>query len=323
MSTAANRGAVLVPFELRVEFAGLCLYVIDPGGKKVTIVMPDARDDQADVDELHDDGEIGEAHAGYLRFDLANLDAGNAGLSVAPSQGLQGASGSPRCEVVHRFSRQQLEFLLPNGQPLPEATFEKADPGVPRFDDIGPSLQPATKTDFADAKFRGKLLMTTEISGGSLLGEGTGKTWAFSPVLGTKSNGNGNGSYSGQFAGFSVWRREIADATGVMVRITDVSGSAPPTTIPLVPKLVDGKPVIALKVANLCAHNPLEWDEFSLRTVVSHDLDFKWLYRMLKPATGNFASALAGAEFPFPRALPNQAYGDEDCMGGSIVATFK
>ena len=183
MSTAVNRGAASGPFELRVEFAGLCLYVIDPGKAKVTIVMPDARDDQADVDELHDDGEIGEAHAGYLRFDLANLDAGNAGLSVAPGQGLQGASGSPRCEVVHRFSRQKLEFLLPNGQPIPAETFKVLDPGVPRFGEIAPSLQPATKADFANPSFRGRLLMSTEISGGSLLGEGTGKTWAFSPVL--------------------------------------------------------------------------------------------------------------------------------------------
>lgn len=303
-------------FELRVEFAGLCLYVLDRDRRKVSILMPDARGNKGEIDDLHADGEIGEAHTGYVRFDLANLNAGS-GLSVTAGQDLGNASGSPPCEVVIRFDRQEMEFLLPDGSTLPATPFEEMDPGVPEFGKFADPLKP-------DAAVLGrtppeKLLMRTVINGGTLRGKGEGKTWGFSSALRGSTNGNGSApSYSGQFAGFALWTRTI-DADGITLKLSRLDGSGEATTIPLKPAMVDGKRVIALKVANLCAHNPLEWDEYPLRNVVAHDLDFKWLYRLLEPPGGDFKRALAGAEFPYPRALPNQAYGDEDCMGGSIT----
>jgi hypothetical protein len=306
-------------FELRVEFAGLCLYVVDPGGTKVAVVMPDAR---RTVDGLHADDEIGESHAGYVRFDLANLDVGrNSRLSVAGGTMLDEGAGSPPCEVVHRFDGQRLDFRLPDGSPLPEQPFETMKLGVPDFSTFATSVGPIPGAlNFGSAPPR-EVLMQTRITGGALKATGRGKTWAFSSALAASTNGNGGPRpYSGQFAGFAVWTRDI-DASGITLTISNFDGSGE-QTIPLVPTVIKGRRVIALKVANLCANNPLEWDEYPLRTVVSHDLDFKWLYRLLKPATGEYKAVLAGAELPFPRALANQAFGDEDCMGGSITASF-
>lgn len=293
-------------FELLVEFAGLCLYVAHPERNKVAILMPDGR---KDADPEHPDGEDGEAHVGYIRFDLANLNV--SGMTLPAPGKLDDGSGSPPNEIIHRFSGQQLDFgLEPDDNPM------KIDIGVPSFDEFAGSLEPVR--ELYTSPRPEELLMRTTISGGAFASTRQGKTWQFSSVL--QANGP-RPTYSGQFAGFTVWHRPVK-ADGLTVTISDFDGT-PAVQIPLKPRDIGGKSIIAIKVANLCSNNPLEWGEYPLRTVVKHDLDFKWLYRLLRPANGDsFEKALAGAELPFPRAKPNQAFGDEDCMGGIITSTF-
>jgi len=295
-------------FELRVEFAGLCLYMVDPleegTGNKVAILMPDAR---KTADPMHKDGEDGEAHVGYIRFDLANL--GVKGMTLPTPGKLDDGSGSPPNEIIHRFDGQELSFGL-DLDPNPM----NVQIGVPDFGKFAGLLEPVPDL-FTDAPKN--LLMRTIISGGTIEAHGLGKTWAFSSVLHSTPVGD---RYSDQFAGFALWTRPV-DAEGLTITISDFKGN-PAVRIPLIPRKIDGKQVIAIKVANLCSNNPMEWGEYPLRTVVTHDLDFKWLYRLLAPVSGTYEQVLAGAELPFPRAIPDQAFGDEDCMGGCITIPF-
>ena len=57
-------------FMLEVEISGLCLYVVHPDGQKVTVLMPDCRNDI--VSPRHVDTRKGKPHVGYLRYDLAD-----------------------------------------------------------------------------------------------------------------------------------------------------------------------------------------------------------------------------------------------------------
>ena len=299
-------------FELRVEFAGLCLYMVHSDRKSVAILMPDARES---ADDLHPDGELGEPHVGYVRFDLANLDV--PGMSVTPGT-LDDGAGSPPNEIVHRFGGEVLDFGL--------STSDNEDDemeialGIPSFDKFAGTLKPVGKL-FTKAP-PGELLMRTILTGGRIHAQGSGKTWGLSSALKGSTSAP---PYSGQFAGFAVWTRTI-NQPGLTVTTSRFDGTEV-AKIPLKPVNIGGKEVIAIKVANLCANNPLEWDEFPLRTVVNHDLDFKWLYRLLTPPGDPnprkaYEVALANAELPFPRAMRDQAYGDEDCMGGSITGNF-
>jgi hypothetical protein len=303
--------------QLMVEFAGLCLYVANRHAHEVTILMPDAR---KTVSPQHADGEDGVFHVGYIRFNLANLDVD--GLRVLDPGIIDNGSGHPPNEIVHRFDRHQVTFKIDDHDDL------GVDPlaikiGVPHFNDFADTLEAVpnlTKPNAPDA-----LLMRTTIRGGRIEAKGLGKTWEFSSVLRNgnhEGNGNGNGKpYSGQFAGFSLWTRPIKSGR-LKVIISDFNEKVV-QEIPLKACDIGGKQVIPIKVANLCAHNPLEWREFPIRTVVDHDLDFKWLYRLLEPKKGDYETALAGAELPFPRAMPNQAFGDEDCMGGYIETPLR
>ena len=291
-------------FELRVEFSGLCLYVVHSDKKQVAVLMPDAR---KAVIRTHDDGESGEPHVGYVRFDLANLDVGN--LQVPAGDLPARDSGNPPYELIHKFSAQTLDFGL--GSSTEPITAKLA---VPVFDEFATTVKP--KGNLFGATPPADLLMRTVITGGSIEGLPSGDIWELSSVL----TPGATTSYKGAFAGFTMWTRTV-EADGLSITIANFDGSAK-TTIPLKPVTINGKQTIAMKVANLCAHNPLEWDEFEFRESTRRDVDFKWLYRVTEPTGKTFQKALLGAEFPFPRADATQGMGLEDCMGGSISADF-
>ena len=61
----------------------------------------------------------------------------------------------------------------------------------------------------------------------------------------------------------------------------------------------------------------MEWRDYPIRSVGSRDVDFKWLYRLDEAEGVDYPRALDGAELPFPREISVQAFGDEDCMGGT------
>src|SRR3712207_536839 len=91
-------------FELRVEFAGVSLYVIDPGRRKVGLLMPDARHRGTDL--AHPDQTPAVAHVGYVRFDLANLASAASGVPA------RDPAETPSFEVVHQLDREELELGL-------------------------------------------------------------------------------------------------------------------------------------------------------------------------------------------------------------------
>jgi hypothetical protein len=292
-------------FELRVEFSGLCLYVVHPDGKQVGVLMPDAR---KTVKRLHDDGELGEAHVGWVRFDVANLAV--AGLEVPAGTLPTRNSGNPPYGLVHKFDRQSLDFGLGDSrEPI------AADLNVPDFDQFATAL--TRKPNLFGDNPSPDLLMRTVITGGRIEGQPSGSIRELSSVL---SPASPNASYKRAFAGFTVWTRTV-DAAGLTVTIQSFDGKIK-TSIPLRPAKINGKDVIAMKVANLCAHNPMEWDEFETREPARHDVDFKWLYRLMQPKSGAYRDILLGSEFPFPRATSTEPLGLEDCMGGSTGGGF-
>lgn len=310
-----------MPIELRVEFAGLCLYMIDPLSdglaNRVGIVMPDAR---KTTYPIHVDGSKGDPHVGYARFDLASLNMGDTWLADPGDVGVKDDIDRPRNEIIHRFDGEELDFGLNN-----KSTSVGHKLAIPSFDRFADSL---TKIDnlFKPNPPDG-LLMRTILNGGRISADGTGKTWGFSSVLKDKPNGD---DYTSQFAGFSVWTCPLEEPNlTVTIRKFDGRETAkiPLKAVPVRDK--NGNVVkdkndnvlerITIKIANLCAHNPMEWLDFRPRTVVDRDIDFKWLYRLLQPKNGRYDALLKGAELPFPREVSVQAFGDEDCMGGSIT----
>src|SRR5262245_17853032 len=66
-------GARAADFTLSVEFAGICLYVVDRQQRNVSVLMPVA---DGRVDEEHEDKTDGIRHVPYLLADLANITPG-------------------------------------------------------------------------------------------------------------------------------------------------------------------------------------------------------------------------------------------------------
>jgi hypothetical protein len=78
-------------------------------------------------------------------------------------------------------------------------------------------------------------------------------------------------------------------------------------------------PFIELKLANLCADNPLEWDEFAGHMIRSADVDFKWLYRLLELKPAFPAERYLEHFLPHPKPVGADKQGMiQDCFGGII-----
>jgi hypothetical protein len=87
---------------------------------------------------------------------------------------------------------------------------------------------------------------------------------------------------------------------------------------------LEGQPVIDLKIANLCAHDPLEWSVFPERPV-EHDVDFKWLYRLLQYNDGTpYCVRVRGADLPHPHRKHTTAgvRGGGGCTTSRIAHNF-
>jgi len=281
-----------MPFDLEIEFSGLCLYVVEPGGQQVTVLMPDARE-RYNPNPFHADDTDAVPHVGYLRCNAADL-----GLSVPGGED----GGAPRYEVVHRFHRQEVNFgntfsatSMVNQLKFPH--FDQFAPGL----DLLPGLSGSTPPDI--------LLMRLVLTGGTFASTEEEPVWEIPSSL------NGGGSpYSGQFASFAVWTRQV-NASDVTLNITDFDGT-PQTSLTLSP--ADGTRV-RLKMSNLCAENPLEWDDLPIRQVTGPDNDFRWLYRLLTASTDPDVETLLQNEELLPVPLPADLGGEvgaDDCMGG-------
>jgi hypothetical protein len=294
-------------FELRVEFTGLCLYLVHatpPAGREagdpldasmVTVVLPDCR--KGKVATRHEDGDKGRPHAGYLRFDLANFVDG---FPSGPTD------KTPQYEVVHLFSGEMLEFGLPLEETMHVHT------GVPEFESFAPTLEPRP-----DLPAGGYSIMRTTLTGGSLVGEPIPRdVWEFSNLFNT----TGKPAYVGEFAETLIWSRKITGDTEDMTLTLTPFRPGVPLTIPLKAVGPPGNKKISLKIANLCCDNPLEWDELDSRQNPDDDIDFKWLYRLMRSSDGKTYPQMLGEKGKFP--IPEQSgeeRGGEGCIGASRI----
>ncbi|HEX6040573.1 hypothetical protein [Longimicrobium sp.] len=294
----------MAAFTLEVTFSGICVYVVDEAKKRVGVLMPDARLMSGTAN--HDDGDKGEAHVGYLRFDLADLDS-----RFKPSGG-----DHPSNEVIHQFDREELTFTLTGDHGAATAP----SLNLPQFEQIAPAPDgqhpQRTGIQLRQGLFdptppaNAHVLMRTLVSEGTFTGT-TSEHWAFDDVLAP-----GETPYEGDFATEVVWTCPVDTVTLKLRRFTDGREIA----FPLTPADPAADPVVRVKVANFCETNPLEWQNLGLRAVGQADPDFKWLYHLLDPMSGTWKDVLGDQKkFPFPiKGVALDGLGVEDCLGGQI-----
>jgi hypothetical protein len=283
-----------VSFELRIEFSGLCLFIVNQDRTRVGVAMPDAREKANIATMRHVDNTVAVPHAGYLRFDLRDLQPDVPDIPGGT------ASNGPRYEVVHRFDGEALDLGL-GPDPAKIGIDELLFPNFKSIDDrlaILPGL-------FGDAPPT-ELLMRTVLAGGTFTSHSGGSNWTFPTI-----NLPAGGPYQGQFANYVVWTRTISGDSLTVTIAPFRKGE--PTTLRLKPR----NGVLQLKIANLCADNPLEWRELKLRTVSGdEDLDFKWLYRLMKDPEKVAPGINAELPVPVLDRTSGVANRDWDCTGG-------
>jgi hypothetical protein len=300
-----------MPFKLIVEFSGPCLYVIDTpsaDGKfadRLGVVMPDCRLPPDEVKPKHLDDDPAEPHVGYLRIDLGDVD---------PKMFPRGEEQNPLYELVHRFDQQILRFVeVPledneaggEGQTEDEEVDERINVSglaVPSFDLAAPELVLEDNLFKEDAS----ILMRTVLEGGAVT-PGTLTEWKF--VYGLNPNSK---KYEGKFASSLKWTREF-NGSGLIVEITSLKG-VPEVKIPLI--VEDGREV-HMRVANLCAFNPLEWPELETPETPNVDADFKWLYHLFQNVPMRIPA------LPVPKFVKSAGgeTGDNGCMGATKLGS--
>jgi hypothetical protein len=297
-------------FELRVTFTGLCLFLIQKDCKRVAVIQPDSRL-KGRLLATHPDGETAIHHAGYLRYDEANLASG----SKAPEP-----VENPLNEIVHHFRYEDLKF---NDLDDPEAmTIETGLPAmewiVPVATNPAPPLPGQEKPDCpAGEETRLKLInwravdaplaMRTILAGGRLDKTAGLAEWAFLPYAFEA----GGREYRGDFATEVTWTRSVPERDFLKLSITPFTG-APTRDIILHPTETasENKHLLLLRIANLCSDNPLEWKEFPTPRPAREDRDFKWFYQLFRNADDSVIKGMV----PIP-ILQGGAAGVENCIG--------
>ena len=307
MNQAAQR------FTLSVEFAGICLYVIDDtieGDKRereVAVLMPTCvpTPDGRAGGRHHEDETDGARHVPYLMMDLANIVPG------VTTPGL--LADGPKFQVVRRLRREELFFepqepigpvirLVPDPLPLPNLTVYN-DRIRLRGDPLA-AIRPNDRLELnVRTILRGGTLEATTI-GGAGVGQRRGG-WDQNPA---------------DWAGSIRWTRENIPGNSLTIRILNWDNQQS-TPLTLRPVTLGGRDVIELKIAILCETNPLEWREFAAR-FVRDDRDFKWLYRLFEARNGGGLNAVRGRgrEFPFPMVTQRhpRTTGNTGCTGGQF-----
>jgi hypothetical protein len=303
-----------MPFTVEVSFEGLCLYVLHTDGDRAMVFMPDARLRPGEVPRYHlGNKEKAEPHVGYVRFNLANL-AELPALDPPLPEGVNATlRAGPEYEVVHRFDSQILHF----GAPVkPEKM--TVDLAVPDFQTLAQDLE--LRPDLFQAHQPDRVvLLRTSLEGGELRSvrangqAGSRQKWEFPEPFGSPDN------YEGEFDSSVVWRRHV-DADALPVRITDLSGNVQ-ASFSLRPLVPGG--TVAVKVANLCAVNPLEWEEMQQRSTDGPDNDFKWLYQLFRPKNGiEWDDYLVDKVLPAPSRVDFTVSEANDCMPAHTRASY-
>ncbi|HEX8320418.1 hypothetical protein [Longimicrobium sp.] len=308
-------------FELRVEFAGPCLFVVHTDStvtpavtQEVTVLMPDARASKHPSPPKHLDEDDAQPHIGFLRLDLAQLDR------RFPRRT---GKDDPKYELVHRFDRQVVEFAGVEAEPIHDLP-ELAYPDFARIAPKGQKFAVELLDNVLEAAPPPALLMRAKLRGGRFESSPRRK-WVIPPILNT----NGN-EYQGDFGSDICWIRHI-DEDCLTIRITDFDGSNIEAEFDLGP-FAAGEEVTVV-MGNLCCDNPLGWNNIARPDVPDVDDDFKWLYRLLR-TKGKSTLEFPGKKLPAPIAVKRQAASDqtsrsteklpiltseEACMGGKIT----
>jgi hypothetical protein len=312
---SSNQGGTDVT--LSVEFAGICLYVIQRDrqtetptpASQVTVLMPTCVPNDR-VSAKHEDGDTGARHVPYLLMDLANLDE-----RVRPGP----VGDGPQFEVVRRLRREEILFD-PMG---PEGSVVEldADPlSVPDLSVYKPAIAPKEGL-FSDLPPNGlpELNVRTILRGGKLTATTIGGS-------GTRNVGSNRGrdwdKFEADWAGSIKWTRTIP-AGALTIRIRSWDNPGEDTSLTLRPVTRGDRQVIELKIADLCETNPLEWKEFEPR-FDKDDVDFKWLFRLFTPTDskddGSLLRAIGRDKFPYPQLRPRGARpaGMTGCTGGQF-----
>jgi hypothetical protein len=244
-------------FELRVRFTGLCLYRFDGKDPAIDVLMPDAR--VADAAKMvHADGTRAEAHVGFLSIER---------------EFLRGTVPGARGDVVRRLTRESVRFALP-------ASTEgvKDELILPNFSQFAPDL--VLDPSLLTAAPAPTLLARVGLSGGTLSGEDRDEEKQISRVIGA-----GGSISKGKFQHVVTWSRTVP-GTAVALELTTLDGQLTETIELQAARNSTGDFVAEVRVANLCAHNPLEWPGYALLAVTPDDMDFKWLHRLYLPRDG-------------------------------------
>jgi hypothetical protein len=291
-------------FILRIEITGLCLYLWAEDRKSVTLVMPDAGIRRPLPLPDHPDGTAAVPHAGYLRFDLKNLDT-----QVKYEEGTL-PDDLPSYEVVHRFQHEELVLSLPGDAPI-KGLLQLPDARV-----FAPVRRP--KPTLTSNPPPRDVLMRTRLAGGDgdLSSNVESIEWKIDGDLHPEGK-----QIKLKIGGQVTWEQTLS-GTGLDVVLSRFDGTGK-VTIPLrARKEADGIiPEILLKLANLC-ENPLEWPELATPPNPVPDSDFKWLYRLLerRPETNPVEYPDHLCPVPEPILRPDMNEGDlQDCFGLQVT----
>lgn len=289
-------------FTLSVEFAGICLYVIDPKKERVAVLLPTAN---GGINPTHEDGTDGARHVAYLRMDLANFDP-----NVPPGSVPDG----PQFEVVRQLRHAEIrlepeaseDFFRVEPLSLPDLSVYEGKIRLKKNlftdDDLFPNNPPAELQ--ARMMLTGGTLAAT-VAGGSISPPKPGRDPAWDT-----SDFN--------WAGSVRWTCTIP-GDSLTIRIVPLDGSAEPPPLRLVPAVRGTDRVIDLKIANLCESNPLEWRDFE-RKHVRDDVDFKWLFRLYDPiGARTIRAALNRPSLPYPRLAKTRTAGNQGCTGATDI----
>jgi len=282
-------------FELRIDITGVCLFVRSRGASTIRIFMPDARATGSMLE--HPDRTNAIPHAGYLRFDLANVASDVAGIPIA------NPADTPQFEVVHLFDREELRLgIYDDGESVDDARLS-----LPAFSEFAPQLK--LLDNLNGPMPAAELLMRTALYGGTLTSIIDAIQWEI-PDLDPAGH-----THRHWFGGQIRWTRMI-QGYGLTLRLVKFDRSGV-VEIPLRPTTASGdRPAILLKLANLCATDPLEWDSFGATHPVVPDLDFKWLYHLMQPGQEcNVPYPPKDLPHPTPVRGPREN-ATQDCFGG-------
>ena len=299
---------------LSVEFAGVCLYVIDDRTQKrtVSVLTPTCLPNDQ-VRTTHEDEDRGERHVPYLLMNQANFDP-DPKKRVPPGFVADG----PLFQVVRRLSREEILIKLnesqepvalePNPLPLPNLSVYNNEI----------RLKEGLLSDFK----RLEPDALPELSVRTILQGGTLTATTLDGTLGQKNRNWGDNPAG--WAGSIEWTGTVPEPVTIGIR-SWATGREQQPPLTLWPVTIDGQKVIKLKIANLCETNPLEWWQFEHR-LQRDDVDFKWLFRLFDPIDRKAHPRLLdvfggrGHKFPYPKLndRPARTTGSQGCTGGQF-----